>query len=97
MLNNQFGVYDAYGYNNVTSTTIWTATQSSTPAGAGFAAQNDRNLVVYDGSTAIWSSNTYITGLMATFCLQMLDNGDRIWTNTTGSIIWESNSTVVTG
>jgi hypothetical protein len=39
MLNNQFGIYNAYGYNNVTSTAIWTVPQTSTPAGAFFAAQ----------------------------------------------------------
>jgi hypothetical protein len=96
MLNNQFGIYNAYGYGNVTSTAIWTANQSSTPAGARFAAQNDGNLVVY-GSTAIWSSHTATSGLMAAFCLQLLDSGNLIWKNSTNSIIWQSNTTVVTG
>jgi hypothetical protein len=37
MLNNQFGSYIAYGYANVTSTSIWTASQSSTSYTAYFA------------------------------------------------------------
>ena len=97
MLNNQFGVYNAYGYNNVTSNALWTAPQSSTPSGAFFAAQNDRNLVVYASNNAVlWTAGIFISGLQATFCLQMLDNGNLIWTNVTNSIIWQTN-TVVSG
>jgi hypothetical protein len=95
MLSNQFGIYNAYGYGSVTSTAIWTIAQSSTPSGALFAAQNDRNLVVYGSNGAVlWTANTYISGLAAAFCLQMLDNGNLIWTNSTNSIIWQSNSAV---
>ena len=97
MLNNQFGVYNAYGYNNVTSTAIWTANQTSTPTGAIFAPQNDGNLVVYNGTLAIWDSQTFTSGLVAVFCLEMLDSGNLIWMNATNVIIWESNSTVVLG
>jgi hypothetical protein len=97
MLNNQFGVYNAYGYNNVTSTAIWTAPQSSTPAGAFFAAQSDRNLVVYASNSAVlWEAGTFISGMSAVFCLEMLDNRNLIWVNSTNTIIWQSN-TAVTG
>lgn len=97
MKNNQFGVYNAFGYGNVSSTAIWTATQSSTPAGAYFAGQSDRNLVVYANNSAVlWTAGVHISGLSAAFCLQMLDSGNLIWTNSS-AIIWQSNSTVVTG
>ena len=93
MLNNQFGVYRAYSYNNVTSTSLWTAAQSSTPAGALFAAQSDRNLVVYTSTgTPIWAANIYISGLSAAFCLQMLDSGNLIWSDSSGSIVWQTNT-----
>jgi hypothetical protein len=93
MLNNQFGVYNAYGYYNVTSTTIWAATQSSTPAGAYFAAQWDRSLVVYTATAdVILSPNTYNGGVGAPFCLNMLDNGNLVWSDNTNVIVWQSNS-----
>jgi hypothetical protein len=93
MLNNQFGIYNAYGYGNVTSTAIWTAPQSSTPAGASFAGQTDRNLVVYASNSAVlWTANIYIVGSPTIYCLKMLDSGNLIWINATSSIIWQSNS-----
>jgi hypothetical protein len=95
MLHNQFGIYNAYGFGNVTSRAIWNATQTWRPAGSYFAAQSDRNLVVYGRAGAVlWAANIYIGGLQAVFCLQMLDNGNLIWTNSTNSIIWQSNSAV---
>lgn len=95
MLNNQFGVYRAYGYGNVTSTALWTASQSSTPTGAFFAAQNDRNLVVYASNGAVlWAANIFISGLTSAFCLKMLDTGNLIWTDPSNVIIWQTNSTV---
>ena len=98
MKNNQFGVYNAFGYGNVSSTAIWAATQSSTPTGAYFAGQSDRNLVVYASNSAVlWTAAVHISGLTAVFCLRMLDSGNLIWTNSSYSIIWQSNSTVVTG
>ncbi len=97
MLNNQFGVYNAYGYGNVTSTAIWTCPQIAVLANSVFAAQQDGNLVVYAGNgTVLWASNTSVAPF-ASYCLQMLDNGNLIWTNSTGSIVWQTNSTVVSG
>ncbi|CAF4517253.1 unnamed protein product [Rotaria socialis] len=93
MLNNQFGVYVAYGYNNVTSTSIWTAGQSSTPAGAFFAAQGDRNLVVYTSSgVPIWSPMVNNGGVGAPFCLTMEASGNLVWTDSTSTLIWQSSS-----
>ena len=93
MLNNVFGVYNAYGYNNVTSNALWTAPQSSNPTGSFFAAQNDRNLVVYASNSAVlWTAAIHITGVQAAFCLQMLDNGNLIWTDTSNNVIWQTNT-----
>ncbi|CAF1475143.1 unnamed protein product [Rotaria magnacalcarata] len=93
MLNNQFGVYVAYGYNNVTSTSIWTAGQSSTPTGAYFVAQADRNLVVYTSNGApIWSPLINNGGVGAPFCLAIQDSGNLVWTNSTNTLIWQSGS-----
>jgi len=90
MLNNQFGVYVAYGYANVTSTAIWTAPQTSTPAGAFLAVQADRNIVVYTSTpSALWFSGTFIVNHSALHCLQILDNGNLIWKNSGGTIIWQ--------
>jgi hypothetical protein len=95
MLNNQFGIYHAYGYNNVTSSSIYTIPQSSTPAGAFFAAQNDRNLVVYAANSAVlWAANIYVSGLAAAFCLVMQDNGNLIWEDSSNNIYWQSNTAV---
>ncbi len=94
LLNNQFGVYNAYGYGNVTSTALWTCPQSSVQPNSSLAAQQDRNLVVYAGTGAVlWASNTG-TSPFASYCLQMLDNGNLIWTNSTNSIIWQTNTAV---
>ena len=93
MLNNQFGVYNAYANGNVTSVALWTASQSSTPAGAFFAAQADRNLVVYTSTGApIWSANIWIGGMNAAFCLQMLNSGNLVWADTSNNIIWQTNT-----
>lgn len=93
MLNNQFGVYNAYANGNVSSIALWTAIQSSTPAGAFFAAQPDRNLVVYTSSvTHIWTANIWVGGMNAVFCLKMLNTGNLIWTDTSNNIIWQTNT-----
>ncbi|CAF1551299.1 unnamed protein product [Adineta steineri] len=93
MLNNQFGVYQAYGYGNVTSTSIWTANQSSTPTGASFVAQDDGNLVVYTaGESPIWAIGADNGGASVPYCLKMLDSGNLIWVNNANAIIWQSNS-----
>jgi len=90
MLNNQFGVYIAYGYANVTSTAIWTASQTSAPVGAFLSLQSDRNIVVYANNMAVlWASGTFIVSSPAAYCLQILDNGNLIWTNSAGTIIWQ--------
>lgn len=102
MLNNQFGVYQAFGYGRVTSTAIWTAPQTSTLQPAWLALQYDRNLVVYSsvpvgGSIVLWTPSVENNGTGSPFCLQMLDTGNLIWTNNTSDIVWESNSAVATG
>ena len=95
MLNNQFGVYNANGYGNVTSTAIWTANQTST-TGSGFvAAQCDKNVVVYLNNNPVWASGSFSTGSCETFCLEILDDGNLIWLDSTNTIIWQSNSTVL--
>lgn len=92
MLNNQFGIYRSYGYANVTSTAIWTCPQSSIMANSFFAAQQDGNLVVYAGSgTVLWASSTS-SSPFASYCLQMLDSGNLIWTNAANSIVWQTNT-----
>lgn len=93
MLNNQFGVYVAYSNSNVTNTALWLCPQTSTPAGAFFAAQVDRNLVVYtSGGGVLWTANIFIGGLNTVFCLQMLNSGNLVWTNSTNAIIWQTNT-----
>jgi hypothetical protein len=93
MLNNQFGVYNAYTNGNVTSSALWLCPQSGTPAGAFFAAQLDRNLVVYTSTGGVlWAANIWIGGMNAAFCLQMLDSGNLIWTDSTGAIAWQTNT-----
>ena len=95
MKNNLFGVYVAYGNTYVTSTAVWTASQSSTPSDAWFQAQYDRNLVVYTSTfspRAIWVSYTWNGGMNSPFCLEMLDNGNLIWKDSSNNIIWQTNS-----
>ena len=95
MLNNQFGVYVATGYGSVTTTSLWVAPQTSTPAGALFAAQLDRNLVVYTSSGGVlWTANIWIGGMNAAFCLQMLNSGNLIWTDSANTIVWQTNTAV---
>lgn len=93
MLNNQFGVYRAYGYGNVTSSSLWTASQSSTPSGDFLALQSDRNLVVYTASSGVlWTPMVNNGGVGSPFCFQMLDSGNLVWTDNSGSIIWQTNT-----
>ena len=92
MFRNQFGIYKAYGFENVTSQSIWNASQSNNPVGTYFAAQSDQNLVVYGpAGVPLWASNTYNGGYNHFFCLHLLDNGTLIWIDTTNSTIWHSN------
>lgn len=94
MMNHQFGIYRAYSNANVTSSTIWTATQSSTSSSARLVVQGDRNLVIYTTTnTVLWSSNTW-TGSSGgnPYCLQILDSGNLIWTDNTNGIVWQTNS-----
>ncbi|CAF2072907.1 unnamed protein product [Rotaria magnacalcarata] len=93
MLNNQFGIYIAYGYGGVTSTAIWKASQTSTSGTCYLALQTDRNLVVYTlPSGYVWTPFTNNGGIGLPFCLSILDSGNLIWTNSAGIIIWQSNS-----
>jgi hypothetical protein len=94
MLNNQFGVYEAYGYGNVTSTTIWAASQSSTSSTACLTLQNDRNLVIYtlNNTSVLWAAGTNNGGSGLPFCLEMLDTGNLVWIDSTSTTIWQSNS-----
>ncbi|CAF1378124.1 unnamed protein product [Adineta ricciae] len=93
MLNNQFGVYKAYGYQNVTATAIWNAKQKPTTYEAYFVAQGDRNLVVYAASvgTVLWSANTASRVYGEPFCLNMLDTGILMYVDGSGSTIWQTN------
>lgn len=93
MLSNQFGVYKAYGYKNVTATAVWKASQTSTASEAYFASQVDRNLVVYTvvNNSGLWSSNTYNGGNGAPFCLDMLDTGILTYVDSSESTIWKTN------
>ncbi|CAF1255218.1 unnamed protein product [Rotaria sordida] len=94
MLNNQFGIYMAYGYGNVTSTTIRTASQSTTSITCHLQLQTDRNVVVYTttSSIAVWAAGVNNGGSGKPFCLQMLDSGNLIWNDNAGSTIWQTNS-----
>ncbi|UJR11215.1 hypothetical protein I4U23_015396 [Adineta vaga] len=95
MLNNQFGVYSAYSYGNVTSTTLWTANQISTSISCFLALQYDRNLVVYALGTmqVLWTAAIYNNGSGTPFCFEILDSGNLIWTDKTKSIVWQTNTT----
>ncbi|CAF1228850.1 unnamed protein product [Rotaria sp. Silwood1] len=93
MLNNQFGIYRAYGYGNVTSTTIWTASQTSTSQTSFLALQTDRHLVVYTSTGGVlWYSGTNNGGVGSPFCFQMLDSGNLIWTDNSGTVVWQTNT-----
>ena len=94
MFNNQFGIYRSYAYLNVTSSTIWTANQSSTAQPSYLALQTDQNMVVYrvSNNAVLWSSSTYTSQNTGQSCLQMLDSGNLVWTNSSGAIIWQTNS-----
>ena len=94
MKNNLFGVYIAYANANVTSTAVWTASQSSTPSDARFVAQSDRNLVVYTSTFSpgvLWTAHVAINGMNSAFCLEMLDTGNLIWKDSSNNIIWQTN------
>ena len=96
MLNNQFGIYRAYGYGNVTSTTIWIASQSSTSFTCFLALQIDRNLVIYTtNGTVLWAINSVNNGTGNPFCLRMLDSGNLIWIDSTVTIYWQTNTTQI--
>ncbi|CAF3514196.1 unnamed protein product [Rotaria sp. Silwood1] len=93
MLNNQFGVYKAYGYANVTSTALWIAPQTSTSQTSYLALQTDRHLVVYTSASGVlWYSNTVNGGIGIPFCLQMLDSGNLVWTDYSSAIVWQTNT-----
>lgn len=93
MLNNQFGVYQAFGYGNVTTTALWKASQTSTSQAGLLALQSDRNLVVYGTTSGVlWTPYINNGGVGAPFCLQMLDSGNLIWTDSTSTIIWQTNT-----
>ncbi len=95
MLNNQFGIYYAYGYGNVTSTALWTASQSTTSVLSFLGLQTDRNVVVYASSSLVplWASSTVNNGIGNPFCLKMLDSGNLIWIDNTSTIIWQTYTT----
>jgi hypothetical protein len=94
MMNNQFGIYMAYSNANVTSSAIWTASQSSTAQASYLAIQMDRNLVVYtvSGNTVLWSMGLWNGDSGNPFCLEMLNSGNLIWTDSTGTTIWQTNT-----
>ncbi|CAF1161269.1 unnamed protein product [Didymodactylos carnosus] len=92
LYNNSFGVYNtaAFGCN---STAIWSASQSSAPAGAYVIAQNDANLVIY-GSTSgpVWAAGTNHGQNDAPYCLIMLDSGNLIWVEGNSTVMWQTNT-----
>ena len=93
MMNNQFGIYRAYSNGNVTSTTIWTASQSSTAQTSYLELQDDCNLVVYTVSGGVtWTINVSSDGTGKPYCLTMQNSGNLIWTNNTITIVWQTNS-----
>ena len=94
MMNNQFAIYRAYSYLNVTSTRIWTASQSSTAQVAFLAVQSDRNLVIYTVSSGavLWASGTNNGGVGVPFCLQLFDSGNMVWMGSSSTIIWRPSS-----
>lgn len=94
MRNNQFGIYRSYGYNNVTSVSIWLATQTSTAPTNILALQANGNLRVYSLTTSsgVWASGTHQVGIGGPFCLKMLDSGNLIWTNGSTVLLWHSSS-----
>ena len=93
MMNNQFGVYRSYSNTNVTSSTTWTASQTSTSQNAYLALQADRNLAVYtvSGNAILWSANKNNGGIGKPFCLQMTDTGLLRWIDSNNTYIWTSN------
>ncbi|CAF0979413.1 unnamed protein product [Adineta steineri] len=98
MLNNTFGIYKAYGYQNVTTTAIWRANQIHNSSVECFLnIQTDRNLVVYTTNLAVmWAASVPNSGSGNPFCLEMLDSGNLIWIARNTTIIWQTN-TVQTG
>ncbi|CAF1286608.1 unnamed protein product [Adineta ricciae] len=94
MLNNQFGVFKAYSYGNVTAQAIWTANQTSTSVPCFLALQTDRNLVVYATSnqTVLWAANIYNNGTGKPFCFEISDSGNLIWIDNSSSIVWQTNT-----
>ena len=88
LLNNQFGIYKAYGYENVTSSAIWLANQYSVP-GNELKLQRDRNLMVYGNGGSIWGSNTHNGGAGLPFCLKLLDSGNLLWIDKDETILWQ--------
>ncbi|UJR11851.1 hypothetical protein I4U23_016031 [Adineta vaga] len=93
LLNGQFGVYEPYGYDNVTSYVIWLADQKSQP-GVELKLQRDRNLIVYGNSEALWGAGGYNGGDGGPFCLKLLDSGNLVWINNDEEIIWQTDITV---
>ena len=96
MLNNQFGVFRAYGLGNVTSTSIWRANQTTTAQTCFVALQIDRNLVVYTSNgTVLWAINTINNGSGTPFCLEMLDSGNLRWIDNTATVYWQTNGSLI--
>ncbi|CAF1151669.1 unnamed protein product [Adineta steineri] len=90
MLNNTFGVYKAYGYQNVTTTAIWLANQNPNNSSVDcfLALQADCNLVVYTlNGVAVWANMVNNGGSGNPFCLEMLDSGNLIWIDQNATII----------
>ncbi|CAF3833815.1 unnamed protein product [Adineta steineri] len=98
MLNNTFGIYKAHGYQNVTTSAIWRASQIHNSSVECFLnIQTDRNLVVYTTNLAVmWAASVPNSGSGDPFCLKMLDSGNLIWIDRNATIIWQTN-TVQTG
>jgi hypothetical protein len=71
LLNYQLGVYQVNNTTNVTTTSVWLASQSST-ASCSFALQTDRNLVVYGSVSGVyWAAGCNNGGTGRPYCLLM--------------------------
>ncbi|CAF1603532.1 unnamed protein product [Adineta ricciae] len=89
LLNGQFGIYRAYKYGNVTSSSIWLANQKLI-LGIELKLQRDRSLHVYSSNEAIWGSGTHNGGKGGPFCLVISDMGHLRWINAKKEILWEA-------
>ncbi|CAF1222640.1 unnamed protein product [Adineta ricciae] len=93
LLEGQFGVYRTDGYGNVTSSSIWLASQNP-KLGSELKLQSDGHLVVYGKGIAIWGSKTENGGRGRPFCLEIADTGNLQWIDAKKKVLWETNTAI---